>query len=451
MTLLDEPTVGLDGPLADASERGDRRDQEGPAEGRSRRWASPRSAPTAARRSSRSSGSTRGSSSEHFTGTPSRLGGIGLGEIAARGARSPRPRLPRGARPRSCAEHVEQARLAAAHEELLPQGGVYRWRRDGEKHMWDPETIAALQHAARTPEGDEAGYRSYEEFSRLVNEENAHAALLRGLLAAASRPTTRYELHEVEEATEIVKRFSTGAMSLGALSPEAHETLAIAMNRIGGWSNSGEGGEDRRRNTPDPNGDQRRSRIRQVASGRFGVDVEYLSRADQIQIKIAQGAKPGEGGQLPGHKVDDYIGALRYATARHRADLAAAAPRHLLDRGPQAADLRPARRQPRRDASRSSSPPRPASARSPSAASRPAPTTSSSPATTAAPAPPRSPRSRAPGSPGRSASPRPSRRCSRATCGPGSSSRPTARCAPAATSSSRRCSAPTRSGSRRPR
>ena len=102
-------------------------------------------------------------------------------------------------------------------------------------------------------------------------------------------------------------------MSLGALSPEAHETLAIAMNRLGGWSNSGEGGEDRRRNTPDPNGDQRRSRIRQVASGRFGVDVEYLSRADQIQIKIAQGAKPGEGGQLPGHKVDEYIGALRYA------------------------------------------------------------------------------------------------------------------------------------------
>ncbi len=149
-------------------------------------------------------------------------------------------------------------------------------------------------------------------------------------------------------------------MSLGALSPEAHETLAIAMNRIGGWSNSGEGGEDRRRNTPDPNGDQRRSRIRQVASGRFGVDVEYLSRADQIQIKIAQGAKPGEGGQLPGHKVDDYIGALRYALPGHRADLAAAPPRHLLDRGPQAADLRPPRGQPGRRASRSSSPPSPA-------------------------------------------------------------------------------------------
>ncbi|KAB2856431.1 MAG: glutamate synthase subunit alpha, partial [Bauldia sp.] len=120
-------------------------------------------------------------------------------------------------------------------------------------------------------------------------------------------------IDEVEPAAEIMRRFSTGAMSLGALSPEAHETLAIAMNRLGAFSNSGEGGEDRRRNTPDPNGDERRSRIRQVASGRFGVDVEYLSRADQIQIKIAQGAKPGEGGQLPGHKVDDYIGALRYA------------------------------------------------------------------------------------------------------------------------------------------
>ena len=173
-------------------------------------------------------------------------------------------------------------------------------------------------------------------------------ALLRGLfeLDEAEVPLS---LDEVEPAKEIVKRFSTGAMSLGALSPEAHETLAIAMNRIGGWSNSGEGGEDRRRNTPDPNGDQRRSRIRQVASGRFGVDVEYLSRADQIQIKIAQGAKPGEGGQLPGHKVDDYIGALRYAPARHRADLATAPPRHLLDRGPQAADLRPAGGEPERE------------------------------------------------------------------------------------------------------
>ena len=179
--------------------------------------------------------------------------------------------------------------------------------------MWDPETIAALQHAARTPEGDEAGYRSYEEFSRLVNEENAHARAAARPARSCASSDDPYELHEIEDATEIVRRFSTGAMSLGALSPEAHETLAIAMNRLGGSSNSGEGGEDRRRNTPDPNGDQRRSRIRQVASGRFGVDVEYLSRADQIQIKIAQGAKPGEGGQLPGHKVDEYIGALRYA------------------------------------------------------------------------------------------------------------------------------------------
>ena len=177
--------------------------------------------------------------------------------------------------------------------------------------MWDPATIASLQRAART-EGEEA-LESYEEMSKRVDEENAAHGLLRGLLRFREAATP-IPLEEVEPAKEIVKRFSTGGMSLGALSPEAHETLAVAMNRLGGLSNSGEGGEDRSRNEPDPNGDLRRSRIRQVASGRFGVTIDYLAQADQIQIKMAQGAKPGEGGQLPGHKVDGYIAALRHAT-----------------------------------------------------------------------------------------------------------------------------------------
>ena len=218
---------------------------------------------------------------------------------------------------------VEEAALPAAHEKLLPQGGIYQWRRDGEFHMREPETVSSLQRVAReepvATNGSDpaaangAGRPSYAEFSSRVNDENAKRGLLRGLLRfrEESKPA---ELESVEPSTEILRRFSTGAMSLGALSREAHETLAIAMNRIGGMSNSGEGGEDQSRNTPDPNGDSRRSRIRQVASGRFGVDIDFLSHADQIQIKIAQGAKPGEGGQLPGPKVDDYIAGLRYAT-----------------------------------------------------------------------------------------------------------------------------------------
>jgi glutamate synthase (NADPH/NADH) large chain len=243
----------------------------------------------------------------HFAGTPSRLGGIGLRELAeealARHARAypDQHGLPLPA-------HVEAARLPQAHERILPQGGVYQWRRDGELHMWEPDTVASLQHYARG--GDDG---EYGRFADLAGEENARRTILRGLLRlrTAAEPTP---IDEVESAAEIARRFATGAMSLGALSPEAHETLAVAMNRIGAWSNSGEGGEDRRRNTPDPNGDERRSRIRQVASGRFGVDADYLAHADQIQIKMAQGAKPGEGGQLPGHKVDDYIASLRFST-----------------------------------------------------------------------------------------------------------------------------------------
>ncbi len=246
---------------------------------------------------------------EHFTGTPSRLGGIGTRGLA----REAIARHGRGwpaEHGLALPEYVEQELLPADHAALLPQGGVYRWRRDGERHMWDPQTIASLQRSVRD---EAAGPESYAEFSRRVNDENAKFALLRGLLGLRTRPEP-IPLDEVEPPSEIVKRFSTGAMSLGALSKEAHETLAVAMNRLGGWSNSGEGGEDRSRNTPDPNGDERRSRIRQVASGRFGVDVDYLSHADQIQIKVAQGAKPGEGGQLPGHKVDDYIAGLRHST-----------------------------------------------------------------------------------------------------------------------------------------
>ena len=158
------------------------------------------------------------------------------------------------------------------------------------------------------------GWETYEQYSRTVNAENARRRTLRGLLRSASPRTAAIPLDEVEPAAEIVKRFSTGAMSLGSLSREAHETLAIAMNRIGGRSNTGEGGEDPARYAPDPNGDSRRSAIKQVASGRFGVNVDYLTNADELQIKMAQGAKPGEGGQLPGHKVDRYIAGVRLTT-----------------------------------------------------------------------------------------------------------------------------------------
>ncbi|MQA73596.1 MAG: glutamate synthase large subunit [Solirubrobacterales bacterium] len=248
----------------------------------------------------------------YFAGTPSAVGGVGPLELA-REALERHARAYPAAHDRALPEHVEDSLLPAAHAGLLPQGGVYAWRRDGERHAWDPDTIAALQQAVRpNGNGRDAGER-YEEFARRVDAENGALAMLRGLLEL--RPVgDPLEIEEVEPTKAILKRFTTGGMSLGALGPEAHETLAVAMNRIGGMSNSGEGGEDIRRYTPDPNGDERRSRIKQVASGRFGVTVHYLSSADQIQIKISQGAKPGEGGQLPGHKVDPYIAQLRFAT-----------------------------------------------------------------------------------------------------------------------------------------
>jgi glutamate synthase (NADPH/NADH) large chain/glutamate synthase (ferredoxin) len=228
---------------------------------------------------------------EHFTGTPSRIGGIGLDVLA-------REALDR------------HARAYPDHEgDMLPLGGVYAWRQDGEHHMWNPETIALLQHAVR-----HGGEQTYEEYAQLVNGDAARKATLRGLLEFRWAEDGGIPLDEVEPAKEIVKRFATGAMSLGSLGREAHETLAIAMNRIGGKSNTGEGGEDPVRYVPDPNGDSRRSAIKQVASGRFGVNIHYLVNADQLQIKMAQGAKPGEGGQLPGHKVDSYIAKIRFTT-----------------------------------------------------------------------------------------------------------------------------------------
>ncbi len=247
----------------------------------------------------------------HFTGTASAVGGVGLERIAADALERHARAYPKR-HGRALPEHVEDALLAADHARLLPQGGIYAWRRDGERHAWDPGTIASLQRAVRDPNPD-LGDEAYGDFARRINEENAALGMLRGLMQL--RPLgDPLALEEVEPAAVIAKRFVTGGMSLGALSPEAHETLAVAMNRIGGMSNSGEGGEDERRLNPDPNGDLRRSRIKQVASGRFGVNAAYLASADQIQIKISQGSKPGEGGQLPGHKVDPYIAKLRFST-----------------------------------------------------------------------------------------------------------------------------------------
>ncbi|MFO0919467.1 MAG: glutamate synthase large subunit, partial [Planctomycetaceae bacterium] len=190
---------------------------------------------------------------------------------------------------------------------VLPNFGLMHWRVSGEKHAWNPLTIANIQKAAR--QGDQ---QAYKEFSRLVNEQVSRDCHLRGLLRFKSG--TPVPLEEVVSAKEIVKRFCTGAMSFGSISAEAHETLAIAMNRIGGKSNTGEGGEDYQRFQPLPNGDRKRSAIKQVASGRFGVSSWYLTNADEIQIKISQGAKPGEGGELPGHKVDQVIAATRHST-----------------------------------------------------------------------------------------------------------------------------------------
>ncbi|MGZ8652166.1 MAG: glutamate synthase large subunit, partial [Actinomycetota bacterium] len=228
---------------------------------------------------------------KYFTGTHTPVGGIGLPEVAEEAVR--RHRLAFGDAP--------------LYKNALDVGGEVQFRLRGEEHMWTPETVAMLQHAVRS--GD---YHRFKAYSQRINDHNVKLKNLRGLFEF--KPAEPIALDEVEPVSAIVKRFATGAMSFGSISYEAHTTLAIAMNRLGGKSNTGEGGEEAERFKPLPNGDLIRSAIKQVASGRFGVTAEYLVNADDIQIKIAQGAKPGEGGQLPGHKVDEWIARVRHST-----------------------------------------------------------------------------------------------------------------------------------------
>jgi glutamate synthase (NADPH) large chain len=257
--------------------------------------------------------------SKYFTGTPSKVEGITVFEIAEEAIRMHK------------AAFSDDPVLANA----LDAGGEYAWRVRGEEHMWTPDAIAKLQHSTRAN-----NWNTYKEYAQIINDQSKRQLTLRGLFEFKIDPSQAISVDEVEPAKEIVKRFATGAMSLGSISTEAHATLAVAMNRIGGKSNTGEGGEDpaRYRNElkgipvkkgdslrsvigaeqvevdiPLEDGDSLRSKIKQVASGRFGVTAEYLSSSDQIQIKMAQGAKPGEGGQLPGGKVSDYIGRLRHS------------------------------------------------------------------------------------------------------------------------------------------
>ncbi|MDP1952759.1 MAG: glutamate synthase central domain-containing protein, partial [Betaproteobacteria bacterium] len=251
---------------------------------------------------------------KYFTGTTSNIEGIGIFQVAEEAIRVHRAAF--GADPV----------LAGA----LDAGGEYAFRVRGEDHMWTPDSIAKLQHATRSN-----SYATYKEYARLINDQSRRHMTLRGLFEFRVDPAKAIPLEQVEPAAQIVRRFATGAMSLGSISTEAHTTLALAMNRIGGKSNTGEGGEDPRRYAPAKagetlasriganriaidlplsEGDSLKSKIKQVASGRFGVTAEYLASAEQIQIKMAQGAKPGEGGQLPGRKVTEYIAEIRYAT-----------------------------------------------------------------------------------------------------------------------------------------
>ncbi|MCW2579303.1 MAG: gltB, partial [Blastococcus sp.] len=232
---------------------------------------------------------------EYFTGTSAPLGGIGIDVLAEEVAMRHRRAYPDNPTER-------------AHRRL-ETGGEYQWRREGEVHLFNPETVFLLQHSTRSRQ-----YDVFEKYTEAVDQLSEDAATLRGLFTLKTGVRPPVPLDEVEPVSEIVKRFNTGAMSYGSISQEAHQTLAIAMNRLGGRSNTGEGGEDPDRFTPDANGDLRRSAIKQVASGRFGVTSEYLVNADDIQIKMAQGAKPGEGGQLPGSKVYPWVARTRHST-----------------------------------------------------------------------------------------------------------------------------------------
>ena len=232
---------------------------------------------------------------KYFTGTVSRIGGVDLDVLAEEVLIRHR-------------EAYLERPTERAHREL-EIGGEYKWRREGELHLFNPKTVFKLQHATRAKR-----YDIFKEYTSLVDDQAAQRYTLRGLLKLKTDSASPVSLDEVEDISAILKRFSTGAMSYGSISAEAHQTLAIAMNRLGGRSNTGEGGEDAERFVPDANGDLRRSAIKQVASGRFGVTAEYLANSDDIQIKIAQGAKPGEGGQLPGHKVSPWIAKTRHST-----------------------------------------------------------------------------------------------------------------------------------------
>ena len=226
-----------------------------------------------------------------FTGVVSRIGGVGFEEIAREVVMT----------------HNDSFKKTGVAEKILPSGGLYQWKKDGEAHLWTPESIAALQDAVRNNDPSR-----FKDFTSFINDQSKQPVTLRSLLKFKKQQPV--PLVEVEPVEAIVKRFVVGAMSFGSISGFAHEAMAIAMNRLGGKSNTGEGGEDPARFKPYPNGDLARSAIKQVASGRFGVNINYLTNADEIQIKIAQGAKPGEGGQLPGHKVSEIIARTRYTT-----------------------------------------------------------------------------------------------------------------------------------------
>jgi len=229
---------------------------------------------------------------KYFTGSTSRIEGMGLDEVAKE----------------TLAKHLFAFSRKDIPVDRLPVGGVYQWKRKGEFHLFNPQTIHLLQYSTKMND-----YNTFKKYSKLVNDQSESAATLRSMFVfKRNRPAINID--QVEPLEKILKRFATGAMSFGSISHEAHSTLAIAMNRIGGKSNTGEGGEDELRYEKLPNGDSMRSAIKQVASARFGVTSYYLTMADELQIKMAQGAKPGEGGQLPGHKVDDWIGKVRHST-----------------------------------------------------------------------------------------------------------------------------------------